>query len=166
MDGHTLDDDQDFLRELRLAHTLGNRPGAAAEELLPLDVLAMATRASAMATFGAQAPLGALNEGWLADLVLLDWGAVRGDWCPPHFPAEDHLPDFLLRRATRRHVRHVMVHGEWILREGAHTRLDKDALNQAVRDELAQQQPPLPHSLGPYMRRFYAAWDIDTTDSA
>ena len=57
MDGHTLDDDQDFLRELRLAHTLGNRPGAGAEDLLPLDVLAMATRSGAIATFGAEAPL-------------------------------------------------------------------------------------------------------------
>ena len=166
MDGHTLDDDQDYLRELRLAHTLGNRPGAGAADLLPLDVLAMATRAGAMATFGAEAPLGALNEGWLADLVLLDWQAVRGDWCPPHFPADDYLPDFLLRRASRQHVRHVMVHGEWMLRDGTHTRLDADALNRAVHDELAQQQPPLPHSLGPYMRRFYAAWDNDTTDLA
>ena len=166
MDGHTLDDDQDYLRELRLAHTLANRPGAGAADLLPLDVLAMATRAGAMATFGAEAPLGALDEGWLADLVLLDWQAVRGDWCPPHYPADDYLPDFLLRRASRQHVRHVMVHGEWMLRDGTHTRLDADALNRAVYDELAQQQPPLPHSLGPYMRRFYAAWDIDTTDLA
>ncbi len=166
MDGHTLDDDQDYLRELRLAHTLANRPGAGAADLLPLDVLAMATRAGVKATFGAEAPLGALNEGWLADLVLLDWQAVRGDWCPPHFPADDYLPDFLLRRATRRHVRHVMVHGEWILREGVHTRLDEDALNKAVRDELAQQQAPLPHSLGPHLRHFYATWENETTDSA
>ena len=28
MDGHTLDDDQDYLREMRLAFTLGNQPGA------------------------------------------------------------------------------------------------------------------------------------------
>ena len=41
-----------------------------------------------------------------------------------------------------------------------------DALNQAVRDELAQQQPPLPHSLGPHVRRYYATWENETTDLA
>ncbi len=166
MDGHTLDDDQDFLRELRLAHTLGNRPGAGAAELQALEVLAMATCCGASATFGAEAPLGSLNEGWLADLVLLDWQAVRGDWCPPHYPADAHLPDFLLRRATRQHVRHVMIHGAWMLRDGQHTRLDEDVLNQTVREELAQQETPLPDSLGPYLRRFYAAWDRDTSETA
>lgn len=165
MDGHTLDDDQDYLRELRLAHTLGNQPGAGTAELLPMDVLAMATSCGASATFGAEAPLGSLEEGKLADLVLLDWQAVRGDWCPPHFPAESHLPDFLLRRATRQHVRHVMVHGAWMLRDGQHTRLDEVALNLAVREELAQQATPLPDSLGQHIRRFYAAWDIDSGEA-
>jgi 5-methylthioadenosine/S-adenosylhomocysteine deaminase len=159
MDGHTLDDDQDYLREMRLAFTLGNQPRASALELPPLTVLDMATRAGAAATFGADAPLGVLAAGYLADVVLVDWDAVKGDWCPPNYPAEFHLPEFFLRRATRQHVQHVMVHGEWMVRDGLHTRLDTAAVSRSVRDELANQPAPSPSVLGPYIRQFYAAWE-------
>lgn len=159
MDGHTLDDDQDYLREMRLAFTLGNQPRASALELSPLTVLDMATRAGAAATFGADVPLGVLAAGYLADVVLVDWDAVKGDWCPPDYPAEFHMPEFFLRRAARNHVRHVMVHGEWYVRDGAHTRLDAAAINLAVREEFARQPAPSPSILGPYIRRFYTAWE-------
>ncbi|MDE0610085.1 MAG: amidohydrolase family protein [Anaerolineaceae bacterium] len=161
MDGHTLDDDQDYLREMRLAFTLGNKPGASSVGLSPGDVLKMATRSGAIATFGQNVPLGALKPGWLADLVLLDWRAIRGDALPAHFPSDNHIPEFLLRRATRRHVRHVMVHGEWTLRDGHHTRLEESGLHAAVREALECIVPSTPHLLGQHLRRFYAAWDKD-----
>jgi len=160
MDGHTLDDDQDYLREMRLAFTLGNRPGASALDLAPLDALNMATRDGAAVTFGADAPLGELRAGFLADVVLLDWEKIKGDWCPPGYPSDAHLPEFFLRRANRSHVRHVMVHGEWFLRDGVHTRLDAATVSRAVREELAGQPAPTPGVLGPYIRDFYAAWEV------
>ena len=159
MDGHTLDDDQDYLREMRLAFTLCNQPPASAVEISPLTVLDMGTRAGAVTTFGADVLLGRLTAGYLADVVLVDWDAVKGDWCPPDFPAEFHLPEFLLRRATRQHVQHVMVHGEWMVRDGLHTRLDAAAVNRAVRAEFGNQPPPMPSALGPYIRQFYANWE-------
>ncbi len=158
MDGHTLDDDQDYLREMRLAFTLGNRPGAAADELPPVDVLQMGTRCGVIATFGQNVLLGELRPGWLADLVLLDWQAIRGDWAPPQYPSDSHLPEFLLRRANSSHVRHVMVHGEWVLRDGVHARLDAKVLHASMRDALAQQAPSSPHRLGPWLRQFHAGW--------
>lgn len=161
MDGHTLDDDQDFLREMRLVFTLGNRPGASSPDLAPVDVLNMATRNGASVTFGANAPLGKLTAGFLADVVLLDWEGIRGDWCPPEYPSDVHLPEFFLRRANRTHVRHVMVNGEWYLRDGAHTRLDAASVSRAVREELARQPVPTPSVLGPYIRDFYAAWEVE-----
>ncbi len=161
MDGHTLDDDQDYLREMRLAYTLGNRPGANFVGLAPDDVLKMATRIGAIATFGRDVPLGALKRGWLADLVLLDWRAMRGDALPTHFPPDSHLPEFLLRRATRSHVRHVMVHGDWQLRQGLHTRLEESALHASMREALEQQTPSSPQDLGQHVKRFYAAWEKD-----
>lgn len=158
MDGHSLDDDQDYLREMRLAFTLGNGPGAHADALTPLDVLQMGTRCGAGATFGPDVALGELKPGWLADLVLLDWQAIRGDWMPPGYPPESLLPELLLRRARRGHVRHVMVHGEWLLRDGAHTRLDAAALHDSTREALHRQTPATAHSLGSHLKRFYAAW--------
>src|SRR5262249_16134239 len=160
MDGHTLDDDHDYLREMRPAFTLGNRPGASAPDLEPLAVLKMATREGAAVTFGADAPLGALSKGFLADVVLLDWERIKGDWCPPHYPSEAHLPEFFLRRANKSHVRHVVVNGEWYVRDGAHTRLDATAVSRAVRAELARQPVPAPSVLGPYIRDFYTAWEV------
>ena len=161
MDGHALDDDQDYLREMRLAFTLGNQPGASSGGLAPGDVLKMATRSGAVATFGQNVPLGALKPGWLADLVLLDWRTIRGDALPAHFPADGHIPEFLLRRAARSHVRHVMVHGEWMLRDGQHARLEEKGLNAAIRKALERSAPSSPHRLGQHLRRFYAAWGKD-----
>jgi hypothetical protein len=94
-------------------------------------------------------------------LVLLDWERIKGDWCPPDYPSDAHLPEFFLRRANRSHVRHVMVHGEWFLRDGVHTRLDAASVSRAVREELASQPVPVPGVLGPYIREFYAAWEVE-----
>ncbi len=165
MDGHALDDDQDYLREMRLAFTLGNKPGANSGGLTPEEVLMMATRCGAIATFGREAALGALKPGWLADLVLLDWGAIRGDALPAHFPSDNHIPEFFLRRATHRHVRHVMVHGEWLLRDGHHPRLEEAGLNAAMREALEKHAPSSPHRLGQHLKRFYAAWEKDGAKS-
>ena len=52
MDGHTLDDDQDYLREMRLAYTLGNRPLASSLDIAPNVILDMGTRLGAQVTFG------------------------------------------------------------------------------------------------------------------
>jgi 5-methylthioadenosine/S-adenosylhomocysteine deaminase len=161
MDGQTLDDDQDYLREMRLAYTLGNRPGARALDLPSLAVFNMATRDGAGVTFGADAPLGVLVPGYLADVVLLDWERIKGDWCPPDYPSDAHLLEFVLRRANRTHVRHVIVNGEWYVRDGTHTRLDTASVSRAVREELASQPVPTPGVLGPYVRDFYAAWDAE-----
>ena len=158
LDGHGLDEDQDYLREMRLAFTLANQPGATALDISPLTIFDMASQQGAKVTFGDNTRLGLLAEGYLADIVLLDWSGVKGAWCPPAYPSQAHLPDFLLRRATRQHVRHVMVHGEWVLRDKQHTRLDEAAVTQAVQSELASQAPPTPSPLSAYIRQFYASW--------
>lgn len=159
MDGHTLDDDQDYLREMRLAYTLGNHPMASSLDIAPNTVLDMGTRLGAQVTFGDEIRLGVLAKGYLADIVLIDWSHVKGDWCPPNFPSNEHLPEFFLRRATRHHVQNVMVHGEWILKDGLHTQLDEAEISQAVQGEFANQSPPIPSPLSEHVRRFYSNWD-------
>ena len=162
LDGHTFDDDQDYLRELRLAWTLANRPGVLAPTLDPAAILHMGTAGGAAATFGADVPLGRLQPGMLADLVLVDWRAVEGVWAsaltPPH-----HL---FLRRATREHVRDVMVAGEWVVRNGRSTRVDESALRDQIRADLvhaassqSDQGIRAARALAPYLRRFYANWE-------
>ena len=166
LDGHGLDDDQDYLRELRLAWTLGNHPGAGTASLDARTVLEMGTSAGAAATFGTDVPLGKLQPGYLADLILVNWrDGVCGPWTPPHLPEPDYVPDFLLRRAVKQNIHSVMIGGEWRLRNGQHVHLDENEISSAIREALAEQPPPSQHpnsrllaQLAPYLRRFYSQW--------
>ena len=158
LDGQSLDDDQDFIREMRLAWTLANRSGKAAAEISASQVWRMGSRVAADITFGAEAQLGRLEVGAPADLVLLDWEAITGKWAPRDVPLQ-LLPEFLLRRAKTEHVRQVMVAGEWVLRDGAHLRFDIDQVEREIyaRLEFAAGGS----ALGEYMRAFYRDWDED-----
>jgi cytosine/adenosine deaminase-related metal-dependent hydrolase len=158
LDGHALDDDQDYLRELRLAWTLANRPGAESATLSAAVFLTAGTQSGAAITLGTDVPLGVLKPGALADLVLLDWEAVRGVWSSPLI---DPLT-LLLRRAQAGHVRHVMVNGAWRLRDGQATGLDEEAIAAALAEELARidgaelaQRAAAARTLAPYLRHFY-----------
>ncbi len=166
LDGHALDDDQDYLREMRLAYTLGNRPAANSPALSAGAILQRGTSDGTSITLGPNAPLGKLAEGYLADVVLIDWQAVRGEWCPDDLPTLDGALDFLLRRATRQHITDVMVNGSWVVREGHSTTLNASDIAHEIRAVLnqrdrAQSQPVrrAAESLAPYLRRFYAQWE-------
>ena len=159
LDGHGLDDDQDYLREMRLVYTLANRPDVHSADISPTTVLDMGSSNGALATFGKHTVLGTLAVDNLADVVLLDWQAVKGAWCPPNFPALAHLPEFFLRRASRQHVSDVMVNGEWFLREGKHTQVDEDEVHREMRETYATQSPPQLSPLASYARQHYQTWE-------
>lgn len=162
MDGQTLDDDQDYLRELRLAWTLANQVGMDSADVSASTIWQCGTQGGADVTLGGSALLGRLQTGYLADVVLLDAAALRGAWSPLGHPELRLWPDFALRRASRQHVRHVMVHGEWRLRDGRHVCLDELALAEAMRAELTAHLPrsaKKEDELAAYIRRFYASWD-------
>lgn len=172
LDGHALDDDQDLLRELRLAWTLANRPGAAEPAVRARTVLRLGTTDGAAATFGPQVPLGRLAPGFLADLVLLEHDEGPDDWTiglsASGAPAtlEERLPDVLLRSVSRAHVRHVMVGGRWVVRDGRSTTHDERAVAEAVRADLARkpdterlQAARDAQIIAPYLRRFYQEWE-------
>jgi 5-methylthioadenosine/S-adenosylhomocysteine deaminase len=171
LDGHALDEDQDMLRELRLAWTLANRPGAAAPSVSARDVLCLGTTGGAAVTFGADVPLGRIASGYLADLVLLDRGEGLDDWTlglsaeSPLAGVDERLPELLLRSASRATVRHVMVNGRWVIREGRSALQDEQAVVAALREDLARQERDLSQAardaraLAPYVRGFYRGWD-------
>ena len=159
MDGQTLDDDQDFLRELRLAWTIGNRSGMAAADLSAETVWRMATSVAARVTFGAEAPLGELKIGAFADLVLLDLKAIKGSWAPADYPSPELLPAFLLRRAKREHIRRVMVGGEWLIRDGEHATVALSDVEREIWARLQFEAGRHSSSFEAYLREFYRRWD-------
>ena len=162
LDGQTLDDDQDYLREMRLAWTLANRPGAASPTISAPAIFNMGTRSGAAITLGPDAQLGVLAPGALADLLLIDFAAVQHPWGAPTVPPVD----MLLRKGTRQHVTHVMVNGEWVIRDGCATRVNEDEIAAALAEQLnrydaetLQQRNAAALALAPYLRRFYASWE-------
>ena len=161
LDGQTLDDDQDFLREMRLAWTLANRDGLTAADLSASQVWRMGAQIAADISFGAGAGLGRLDVGAPADLILLDWEGIRGKYAPDSFPPLELLPEFLLRRVKREHVRGVMVAGDWVLRDGSHVTFDIDEVEREIYARLDFAPGAAPPDLAPYLRAFYRGWDED-----
>jgi cytosine/adenosine deaminase-related metal-dependent hydrolase len=167
LDGHALDDDQDYLRELRLAWTLANRPGADSSTVSTSQVLRMGAEDGAAITLGPGARLSRLEAGYVADLTLVERGAGLDDWSMGLAGAHDltHalqlLPQLLLRGASRRHVRDVMINGTWVVRDARSTRLDEQAIADRLREKLSHLRAPTSvelSALEAHVRAFYRGW--------
>jgi cytosine/adenosine deaminase-related metal-dependent hydrolase len=154
LDGLTLDDDQDFLREMRLAWTLSKYSQKNASKVDASSIWQMGTTGGVAVTFGENVPLGKLVPGYLADLVLINW--------------EDKSSltlDKLLRCLNHHQVNSVMVAGRWVLKNGQSQRLDRETIEQEIqwqvkhqsRNQL-QQSPTAANILAPYLRSFYSQW--------
>ncbi len=165
LDGHTLSDNQDYLHEMRLAWTMANQHSMDSGDVSASTIWQMGTHNATKMTFGHNAPLGKIQIGMLADLVLLDWQAIKGAWSPDDFPPSEFIPDFLLRRANHHHVRDVMVHGEWMIKAGKHQHIDEDAIASELKETLTQQVGDTSASLAPYIRKFYKDWSQSLPDN-
>lgn len=166
LDGHSLEDDQDYLRELRLAWTLSNQPGANSSSVKAQTIWQMGTTGGIGITLGFDVPLGKLAVDQLADLVLIDWSAVRDAAIPDFYWDEIPTVEVILRRGTYHHVKHVMVNGRWVVWDSKHQTLDEKALTAALYAELVKQDKiellqrrKVSQTLATYLRDFYAQWD-------
>jgi 5-methylthioadenosine/S-adenosylhomocysteine deaminase len=163
LDGGALDDDQDYLREMRLAWMLANKPGAQSMQISSRDVFQMGIENGIEITLGRGIPLGKLEPGYLADLVLVDFEALEGVWFKP----EADPVDVLLHKGTRDHVRHVMVNGDWVVQDGKAIQVDENDIVQSIReqldsqsgDEAANRSAQAARALAPYIRQYYAQWE-------
>jgi 5-methylthioadenosine/S-adenosylhomocysteine deaminase len=173
LDGQALDDDQDMLRELRLAWSLADLAEPEAGPLMPGALLGLGTSGGAAITLGPEAPLGRLAPGALADLVLIKRDKGLGGWAlalgrpaladaPP-----DHALALLLRGASRRHVSHVMVGGRWVVRNGRSITQDEGSVAAAMTGQLARPADANQRAaaadaraLAPYLREFYCAYNL------
>jgi len=129
LDGMSLDDDEDMLREIRLLRHLSNlaAPGEV-EEVLPVsalfDAAIKAGRCSILGDDGG----GALAVGAPADMLLLDLDLLVLD----ALGEEPDLVDLLLTRMSRRHVSQLIVGGQTIVRDGRCITVDRPALEAAL----------------------------------
>ena len=127
LDGCALDEDDDGLRELRLFHLLGRRPGYSANEHMTHAAALRAACVTGRAALGLQDG-GVLEVGMPADLLILDLDALDRDTLVP-VPAED----LLFARATAAHVVEVWASGRQVVRKGHVLGCDLDAAETSQR---------------------------------
>jgi cytosine/adenosine deaminase-related metal-dependent hydrolase len=132
----TLDEDDDALREMRLAHLLHH--GVAFRiDVERSAMLRMAFQAGRLSVTGKDEG-GALVPGAPADVLLLDWDAIDAERLRPDV---DPL-DLLFGRSTRRHIQQLIVAGRTIVQEGRILGIDfpamQDDLLARLRSGIAQ----------------------------
>ncbi|MCX7717803.1 MAG: amidohydrolase family protein [Candidatus Sumerlaeaceae bacterium] len=93
----------------------------------PADILAMLAQASRRASLALGIPLGRLQPGSAADIVITDYR--------PATPLQtENLAGHLIFAIGARYVRHVLVGGKWKLRDRQAVSLDEPAVRRAAMD--------------------------------
>jgi 5-methylthioadenosine/S-adenosylhomocysteine deaminase len=126
LDGLALDEDDDGLRDMRLAHLLHGGIGFHID-VKRADILGMAFRNGRRSVLNTEEG-GELAAGQPADILLLDWNAVDDDRLHPNL---DPL-DLLFARTTARHIHELIVGGRPIVHEGRLLGIDYPALHQEM----------------------------------
>lgn len=121
MDGSSFDEDEDALREMRLAYAV--HKGSGFDTRFPrADLMRFATSNGRFAITGeAGAPIA---PGAAADLLILDWKELSTELVEPDVPPFD----LLLAKAKQKHVKGLIVAGRDVVRDGKVTGVDLPAL--------------------------------------
>lgn len=149
LDGLGLDDDTDMLREVRLAAL--SHAGIGLDEGVAVDRLLDGVFATGHHVAGGASAFGAVVAGNAADLVVLDFGRLTFGSIPGAVEAMDAV----LGRATRRHVRGLIVGGRDVVVDGRVTGIDEDAL-AADLDRSARLHADTWRQFAPLYARFRA----------
>lgn len=131
LDGLALDEDDDALREMRLAYAL-HRGWGYDVAMTPADLWRFAARNGRRSVVGPSGDEGGrLIAGVPADLLVLDWDAVDDDAL---FDNVDPL-DILLARAHAGHLQDVYISGRKVVEAGRVITIDE----VGMRNELIAQ---------------------------
>jgi cytosine/adenosine deaminase-related metal-dependent hydrolase len=126
IDGKAFDDDDDALRELRLAYYL--HAGTGFDRTISREqAVQTAVRNGRFAVMNI-GDGGLIEAGAAADMLLLDWASLNNESL-----REDINPlDLLFSRANARHIREVIIGGRTIVRDGRVLGVDLPAIRQEV----------------------------------
>ncbi|WP_246129747.1 amidohydrolase family protein [Verticiella sediminum] len=123
LDGLAFDEDDDALREMRLAYALHQGTGFDAA-MSPAQAWAFAARHGRRAVRGVDDGGGVLAPGAPADFLVLDWDALDDDALWPDIEPW-HL---LLARGHAGYVREVVAAGRAVMRDGRVVGVDETSL--------------------------------------
>jgi cytosine/adenosine deaminase-related metal-dependent hydrolase len=94
---------------------------------------------------------GRIEPGLDADLLFLDYEALAADVLPGLM--DESL--LVLGRASARFIRHLMVSGRWVLRDGQLTGIDERAVLEELRRQAESSVATLQHRQ-PLLQRYQA----------
>ena len=139
LDGSTLDEDDDALREMRLAHLLHQGVAFTTDVDRPA-MLRMAFQTGRLSVTNKDDG-GTLAAGGPADILVLDWDAVDAE----RLRADLDPCDLLFARTTMRHIHELIVAGRSVVREGRVLGVDypamRDDLLARLRASMGQSVP-------------------------
>ena len=147
IDSLGLDDDNDGLREICLAHYMHS--GVAFEEGLTLQELMKAANVTGARAVTGENSFGAIEPGAPADILVLDYEAIAAD-------VIDGILDPLivvLARATTRHVLDLYVHGRQIVAEGKVLTVPLEELEGKLAAQIREVGPQM-RELRPLIERY------------
>jgi len=124
LDGATLDEDDDALREMRLADLLHAGTGFRID--VDRKAILEAVLVNGRGSVTNRDEGGTLAAGAPADILLLDWATLDADRLRPDL---DPL-DLLFARSTARHIKELIVSGRTVVRDGGVLGIDLPAMNQ------------------------------------
>lgn len=161
IDSHALNDDDDFLQEMRLCRNLHRPPGLETPELSVGQVLHLATLGAAKAALW-EGSLGSLEPGKRADAVLVNLDRILAPYLSPAIG----LWETFLHRGKRSDVDTVIINGEVVVRQGRAEGFDREkiaaelgqALEQGAAAPSLARQRRLAEELRQHVRAFYQAW--------
>jgi cytosine/adenosine deaminase-related metal-dependent hydrolase len=122
LDGLSFDEDEDALREMRLAYVVHKAAGFDIR-MRREDLLRIAFENGRFAVTGATDG-GRVAPGAPADLLVLDWDKLAAELVEPEVPPLE----LMLAKARQEHVKQMFVAGCEIVRDGALTGVDLPAL--------------------------------------
>jgi cytosine/adenosine deaminase-related metal-dependent hydrolase len=137
LDGSTFDEDDDALREMRLAHLLHQGIAFTTDVDRPA-MLRMAFQTGRLSVTNKDDG-GALAPGEPADVLVLDWDEVDHE----RLRADLDPCDLLFARTTMRHIHELIVGGRTVVRDGQVLGVDyptmRDELLGRLRSTMAQK---------------------------
>ena len=165
-DSTALNDDDDMIQEMRVAHHLHRLPGIDEPRVNSHQVLAMATINAARPTFFHDR-IGALEKGRRADMVLLNIASIE----EPYLEADIDIMDALITRAKSRDIDTVLIDGKVVMHNGEFPGLSKADVVRELKDSLSEPLDPriaerrsMAQRLIPFVERFYQSWNQEEKD--
>jgi len=132
-DGAPSNNNLDMFIEMRLASII-HKYRLGAEKMPAEDVLRMATRGGAKA-LGLEDQIGSLEEGKLADVIILDDGGLSA--APLRSPDEDNVVQRLVSSYQSASVQTTIIDGQLVMEDRKLLTMDEDEILLAGKKSLA-----------------------------